>query len=500
MRKYLTVFIIALAVFGITAGAFPFYADVQDVSGPKYFPAVKQAISNAEQSINIAMFLMEIPERKVGSKVQQLVSELIKAHERGVKVEVILDQNVDFVNQRHESDWLGKVRSFRAYKQLKEAGIAVHYDEISTYTHAKAIVIDEKIVILGSTNWTQTSLERSIETDVLINSEEAAKSYLEYFKAIQIDDSIEKYIEFAKEGIAINLQFMQVSKLAPEMMKQHDERSFDTYLFLLKEASSYAKASEDRHEVKITLDYDVIAKYLGIDRTMDSLAYRRQIIKVLRKLDEKYELIKFEPQYAKDAKVALLDSKAKADKVFCVPEDYFKFGWNRQLSMRAKFCYLMNLLEASISDTQPYWSKSVKELQQGYGNISQDVIENGMGELRGRKLIEVMYDDLTDKAYTKRSPKMYKIIKLYNPEQLAVELARIAEQYGEAEYKKAREYAEIVFEEYNPQIIEDIILKTKQYGPKKIKDAFAIVAKKNIDNPKRKYSYVVGILENWGDE
>ncbi|MBU2063998.1 MAG: hypothetical protein KKF93_06370, partial [Candidatus Omnitrophica bacterium] len=236
MRKYLTVFIIALAVFGITAGAFPFYADVQDVSGPKYFPAVKQAISNAEQSINIAMFLMEIPERKVGSKVQQLVSELIKAHERGVKVEVILDQNVDFVNQRHESDWLGKVRSFRAYKQLKEAGIAVHYDEISTYTHAKAIVIDEKIVILGSTNWTQTSLERSIETDVLINSEEAAKSYLEYFKAIQIDDSIEKYIEFAKEGIAINLQFMQVSKLAPEMMKQHDERSFDLYLFLLKEA------------------------------------------------------------------------------------------------------------------------------------------------------------------------------------------------------------------------------------------------------------------------
>lgn len=87
---------------------------------------------------------------------------------------------MDFVHQRHESDWLGKVRSFRAYKQLREAGVDVHYDEISTYTHAKAIVIDEKVVILGSTNWTQTSLERSIETDVLIDSPELEQSVAEY--------------------------------------------------------------------------------------------------------------------------------------------------------------------------------------------------------------------------------------------------------------------------------------------------------------------------------
>ena len=68
----------------------------------------------------------------------------------------------------------------------------------------------------------------------------------------------------------------------------------------------------------------------------------------------------------------------------------------------------------------------------------------------------------------------------------------------EAEYKTARKYAELVFKEYNPQIREDVILKTKQYGSKKIKEVFSIVAKKNIDNPKRKYSYVVGVLENWG--
>ncbi|MBU1044748.1 MAG: hypothetical protein KJ915_10175, partial [Candidatus Omnitrophica bacterium] len=216
MKKFIKILIMVFAGISITAKAFCYSADVQDISGSKYFPAVKEAIASAEKSITAVMFLIELPQSEANNKTQQLVDELIIAHERGVEVEVILDQNVDFVNQRHESDWLGKVRSFRAYKQLKEAGVDVRYDEISTYTHAKAIVIDQKIVILGSTNWTQTSLERSIETDVLIDTPEAAQSYLEYFKTIEIDESIEKYIEFLKQGIAISNNFMQSSKLAPQ--------------------------------------------------------------------------------------------------------------------------------------------------------------------------------------------------------------------------------------------------------------------------------------------
>lgn len=487
IKKYTKIFIVAFVIVSITAKAFCFSADVRDISGSKYFPAVREAIANAGKSITAVMFLIELPQSEANNKTQQLVDELIKAQKRGVKVEVILDQNVDFVNQRHESDWLGKVRSFRAYKQLKEAGVAVHYDEISTYTHAKAIVIDEKIVILGSTNWTQTSLERSVETNVLVESEEAAKSYLEYFETIEIDDTVEKYIEFLRGGIPLRNNFMQSSKLCPEMMKQHDERSFDIYLYLLEQAQEESKQ-------ELTLDYDKVAKYLGINKEMTEIAYRRQISKVLKKLDKKYRLIKSELQYAKDAKITLLNKKTETG--FYLPKDYFTFGWNRLLSMRAKFCYLINFSEANISDTQPYWTKSVKEITEKY-DISRDVIAKGMGELRIRKLIEVMYDDLTDKDYRKRKPKMYKIVRLYNPKQLDIELTRVAEQYGEKEYKKARKYAEIVFEEYNPQIIEDIIIKTKEYSSKKIKDAFAIVAKKNIDNPKRKYSYVIGILENW---
>jgi len=40
------------------------------------------------------------------------------------------------------------------------------------------------------------------------------------------------------------------------------------------------------------------------------------------------------------------------------------------------------------------------------------------------------------------------------------------------------------------------LLKTKEYGEKKVKKAFELIGQKNIDNPKRRsYGYVVGIME-----
>ncbi len=489
-KKHVRIFLIALVVLGITARVFCYTADVIDISGNKYFPALKEAIAEAKESIKVVMFLIELPQSKTKAKTQQLVDELIRAYERGVDVEVILDQNVDFVNRRPGSKWQARIRSMRAYKQLKEAGIRVYYDHASTYTHAKAIVIDEKKVIMGSTNWTDAALNRNIEANVLVESEEMAKSILEYFATIKTDEGIEKYIEFSGETISISWQFMQTPRSAPEMIAQHDERAFDIYLFLLK-------AFEKNSQAEFPLNYDVVAKHLGIDKKMERVAYRRQIIKVLKKLEGKYKLIKYEPHFGKDAEITLLDYNKLEDGDFGLPEDYFNFGWNRYLSLRAKFCYLINLANANVSDTQPFWSKSVNKIRRQFGNVGKEVIAKGMDELRRKRLIEVEYAALTRRVLTRREPKMYKVLQPYDFEGLKVELEKLKAKYTEKEYEKASNYAEIVFEEYNPEVIEDIIFKTKEYGKKKIKKAFNIVAKKNLDNPKRKYSYVVGILENW---
>lgn len=503
LRRLLTIAVAALAVVLFSGRDCPatagkcYEAQVEDISGRKYFPVVKDALSKAKKSISLVMYLIELSSHKENLKADQLVSSLIEAKQRGVDVEVILDQNVDFVQRRSKSEWEAKVKSMRAYKRLKEAGVKTRYDEPARYTHAKAIVIDERIVILGSTNWTESSLNKSNEINVLIKSKGLADEVLSYIKAIKIDENIEKYLESSGPVTVISREFIENPALAPQMVKARDERAFDIYLYLLKVFSR-------NPEAKLTLSYESLARYLGIYEGWNSVDYRRQITKSLKKLEQRYKLIKFETGYGKEATVMLAARNDGSEMVlyndeeeddFGLPDDYFNFGWNRILSLRAKFCYLINLSNSDISDTKPFWSKSVAKISEQSGGVSQDVIKTGMGELRRKRLIEVKYDSLTDKAYDQRLPKMYKVLKLYDPKELESKLGGLELKYGKEAYSLARKYAGIVFEENNPETVEDIILKANQYGWKRIRKAFAIVSRKNIDNPKRTYNYVVGIIE-----
>jgi len=60
--------------------------------------------------------------------------------------------------------------------------ISVKLDESSgRTTHTKLVIIDGKIVFLGSHNWTQSALQRNHEVSVLIYDEDVAKILLRYF-------------------------------------------------------------------------------------------------------------------------------------------------------------------------------------------------------------------------------------------------------------------------------------------------------------------------------
>jgi HKD family nuclease len=501
MKRRLISFLIALAVLGITARAYCYNAEVVNISGNKYFPAVKEALAKAKKSIYLVMFTIELSAEKQNSKANQLINTIIEAKNRGVDVEVVLDQNVDFVQRKYPSDWEIKIKSTNACKRLKDAGIKVYYDDPVKYVHAKAVVIDKKTVILGSTNWTEAAFDRNIEVSVLIESKDLAQEILNYFKTIKK----EEYVESVGKSTPISWSFLESSKIAPLMVKNQAERAFDVYLYLLwKYSEKQGDSPQKAGTVPVLLlSYDDLAKHLGIYEGWNPTDYRRQIIKVLRELEQEYKLIKFEPRYAKEAGITLLNyedpGKVYAipqEQYFGLPDDYFNFGWNRELSFRAKFCLLINLICSNVSDTKPYWSKSLAEITKQFGGIGEDIVYKGMDELRRKQLIDVRYDQFSDKPYDERAPKMYKLLKLYDPKELGLKLRAVGDKYGKVSYDKAKKYAEMVFEENNPEVIEDIILKTEQYGEKKVKKAFDLISLKNIDNPKRSYGYVVGILEN----
>lgn len=56
MKKCLRIFLFVLILLMLSAKAFCFPAEVQDISGSKYFPAVKEAIANAQESVKWVEF------------------------------------------------------------------------------------------------------------------------------------------------------------------------------------------------------------------------------------------------------------------------------------------------------------------------------------------------------------------------------------------------------------------------------------------------------------
>jgi len=485
-----------LAIFLLsTSFAIALPVDVTNISGRDYYPAAEKAIQEAKESVYMVMYQVSLYSYDKVSHVYNLVNELIQAHKRGVIVKVILDQNIDFVGKRNIDEWMPEGKNAWCFKVLKEAGVDVRYDDLTTYTHAKAIVIDSEITIMGSSNWSESAFNKNAEVNLLVRSKDLAKEILEYFKTIKTDDKATDAIPIQQSGVPVSWEFLENPQLAGRMLTKHAERAFDLYLLLLK-------GFDGNSEGKLTLDYDKTAVQLGIRDKMTKTDYRRQIAKSLRELEETYNLIRFEPEFAKDAIVTLLNYQDPAslyavpkEWYFQIPDDFWGYGWNNKLSMRAKFCYLINLAYVGISSNNPWWFSSRDVLSERF-NISKWVISKGMGELRSLNLIDAVYDTPKDGKYENMLAKSYKVLPLYDPKWLETEWDRLEAVYGSKELKKARRYAKIVFKENDPQVVEDILITTKAVGEKPAKKAFDIVARKGIDNPKRCYAYVKGILAN----
>ena len=119
---------------------------------------VERTIENAENSVDVAAY----------SFTSHKISDaLIKAHQRGVEVRVLLDKGQ------------GK-RRYPALENLNSAGIPVRINRRYAIMHNKYIIIDEKTVETGSFNYTANAERRNAENVIVIkNNPTVAKKYLE---------------------------------------------------------------------------------------------------------------------------------------------------------------------------------------------------------------------------------------------------------------------------------------------------------------------------------
>jgi phosphatidylserine/phosphatidylglycerophosphate/cardiolipin synthase-like enzyme len=152
--------------------------DVQLVTDAHYFQVAKKMIQEAKHSIQVMMFEMGYYDRNPNTPSNLLIRELINAKKRGVKVEVVLEV-------REGEDRTAK-RNRHTGKILSEGGVEVIYDSLFKTTHAKCMVVDGKLTLVGSTNWTYYALTNNNEASVLIRSKEVAKAFVDYFNQVKV--------------------------------------------------------------------------------------------------------------------------------------------------------------------------------------------------------------------------------------------------------------------------------------------------------------------------
>jgi len=123
-------------------------------------PSFVKEVDSAQSEIEVMLYQFSYPELK---------DALARAAQRGVKVRIILESAVD--------------TNYETAKFLKEKGVQVGFDAEFKNYHAKTMVVDRKIVVIGSTNWSRNAMNENREIALRTESPQMAEALLSVFEA-----------------------------------------------------------------------------------------------------------------------------------------------------------------------------------------------------------------------------------------------------------------------------------------------------------------------------
>lgn len=117
---------------------------------------IAQQIAQSKSSVFVQAY---------GLTSKLITEQLIVANNRGIKVNVILDNS----NLTDDDS---------SMYQLKNAGVKIMIDKVPGIAHNKVMIIDEQKVVTGSFNFTGAAERRNAENVLLITEPKLAKIYL----------------------------------------------------------------------------------------------------------------------------------------------------------------------------------------------------------------------------------------------------------------------------------------------------------------------------------
>ena len=126
---------------------------------------VRPLLAAAKDRIDLAVFFLTH---------KRVTADLIAAHRRGVQVRIIVDAT-------------SAGNGYSKHELLRAAGIPTKVENWGSKMHAKAAVIDDEFLVLGSMNWTSAGEGVNDENTLLVRSPRLAADFTAWFESIWED-------------------------------------------------------------------------------------------------------------------------------------------------------------------------------------------------------------------------------------------------------------------------------------------------------------------------
>lgn len=168
--------VLTLAAFLLAARPLPALsasAQATLLADSAYGGELKERIRGAKRRIICAFYLFKVTDRR-GNLPAGLAVDLAQAKGRGVDVTVILEGE-DSVGRDNRA----------AAGYLTRSGVKVVFPRGRRTTHAKAVVIDDRFVMIGSHNLSHAALAKNRELSVLLDSPQLAAQVTRYLDGIR---------------------------------------------------------------------------------------------------------------------------------------------------------------------------------------------------------------------------------------------------------------------------------------------------------------------------
>ena len=139
-----------------------FFPDLETHGGRRPTEELLDKLESAESTLDVCVYAISN---------WSLIDSLISAHQRGVAVRVITDQDQASVNPS-------------PVEKLRRSGIQVRQNNDSYFMHHKFAVVDERCLINGSLNWTQQAVHGNRENVFISSNSDVVQPFLAQFQVL----------------------------------------------------------------------------------------------------------------------------------------------------------------------------------------------------------------------------------------------------------------------------------------------------------------------------